>query len=117
MCDRVVSEDCFSIRYVPDQYKTQEMCNKAIDDFLSALKFVSDWFLTSKMIKELFTALYADEDILYFNEDSRNVVFFCNEMHILNIDLNSINLDDTNYEEDDPETIIHIKLLAWHIKF
>ena len=22
-----------------------------------------------------------------------------------------------NYTEDDPETIIHVKLLAWHIKF
>ena len=26
---------------------------------------------------------------------------------ILNIDLNNINLDDTNYEEYDPDTIIH----------
>ena len=30
------------------------------------------------MIKELYTALYADENILYFNEDSSNVVFSCN---------------------------------------
>ena len=42
---------------VPDQYKTQEMCNKIVDDFLAALKFVSDWFVTSKMIKNLLTAL------------------------------------------------------------
>ena len=38
-------------------------------------------------------------------------------MDILSIDRNNINLDDTNYDEDDPETIIHIRLLAWHIKF
>ena len=38
-------------------------------------------------------------------------------MGILNIDLNNINLEDTNYDEDDPDTIIHIRLLAWHIKF
>ena len=31
--------------------------------------------------------------MLYFNEDSGNVAFSCNEMGILNIDLNSINLD------------------------
>ena len=37
-------------------------------------------------------------------------------MGILNIDLNDINLDDTNYNENDPETIIQISLLAWHIK-
>ena len=37
-------------------------------------------------------------------------------MAILNIDLTNINLDDTNYEEDDPDTIILIRLLAWCIK-
>ena len=38
-------------------------------------------------------------------------------MDILNIDLDNINLDDTNYNVEDPETIIHIRLLAWCIKF
>ena len=38
-------------------------------------------------------------------------------MGIHNIDLNNINLNDTNYEEDDPDTIILIRLLAWHIIF
>ena len=37
-------------------------------------------------------------------------------MGILNIDLNNINLDNY-FDEDDPDTIIHIRLLAWHIKF
>ena len=37
-------------------------------------------------------------------------------MGILNIDLNNINLDDTIYDEHNPDTIIHITLLAWHIK-
>ena len=68
------------------------------------------------MIKILFTALYADENILYFNEDSSNVVFNCNGMGILSIDLNNINSDDTDYDEDDPDSIILIRLLAWHIK-
>ena len=74
-------------------------------------------FATSKKIKKLLTALYADDNILYFNEDSDDAVFCCNEMDILNIDLNNINFDDTNYDEDSPKTIIHIRLLAWHIKF
>ena len=69
------------------------------------------------MIQELFTALYADENIPYFNENSGNVEFSCNEMGILNIDLNNINLDDTNYDKNGPDTIIFIRLLAWHIKF
>ena len=37
-------------------------------------------------------------------------------MGILNIDLNNINLDDTNYDEGDPEIIIHIRLPAYDIK-
>ena len=69
------------------------------------------------MIKELFTTLYADENILYFKEDSDNVMFSCNEVSFLNIDLNNINLDNTNHEEDDPDTFIHSRRLAWHIKF
>ena len=75
MCDKVISDGSFSIQYAPDLYKTQQMCDKAVNDCLAALKFVPDWFVTSKRIKLLFTALYADENILYFNEDSGNVIF------------------------------------------
>ena len=42
--------------------------------------------------------------------------FFCNLMCILNIDLNNFNFEN-NFDEDDPDTIILVKLLAWHIKF
>ena len=60
--------------------------------------------------------MYADKNILYFNEDFGNVVFNCNGMEILNINLNNINLDN-NFDEHDPHIIILIRLLAWHIKF
>ena len=43
--------------------------------------------------------------MLHLNESSVNVVFICNEMDILNIDLNDINFNGTNYEKDDPDTI------------
>ena len=111
MCDRVVSEDPFLIVYCPDKYKTQRMSDEAVDGCLTALKLIPDWFVTSKVIKEPFTALYADENILYFNEDSGNVVFSCNEMGIVNIDSNNINLDN-NFDEYDPDTTIVLRLLA-----
>ena len=117
MCDKIVSEDPFKLKYCHGRCKTLEMYNKAADDFLPTLKFVPDWFVTSKIIKKLLTALYTYDDILYFYENSDDVVFSCNEMGILIIDLNNINLDNTNYDEDDPETVIHIRLSAWHIKF
>ena len=60
--------------------------------------------------------MYEDENILYFNEDFANVVFSYNEMVILNIDLKNTNLDN-NLDEADPDTVIHIRFLARHIKF
>ena len=36
-------------------------------------------------------------------------------MGILNIDFKNINLDN-NFDEDDPDTIILIRLLTWHLK-
>ena len=54
------------------------MCDEAVDHSIAALKLILDWFVTSKLIKELFTALYPDENILYFNKDAGNVVFSCN---------------------------------------
>ena len=70
------------------------------------------------MIKEHFAALHSDENIFYFNEDSGNVVFSCNEIGILNIDLCNINLDNKDDEDgDDSDTIIHIRYLAWYVKF
>ena len=96
MCDTVVSEDPFLIVYYPDKYKTQRTCDKAADDSLGALKLIPDWFVTA------FIALYGYENILDFNEDSGNVLCSCNEMGVLNIDLNNINLEN-NFDEDDPE--------------
>ena len=91
MCNSIISEDPFSIRYVPDQYKTHHICDKAVDDCLTALKFVPNWFKYTL-------------NILYFNEEFGNVVFSCNEMCIINIDLHDINLDDTTYAEDDHDS-------------
>ena len=116
ICDKIVSEDPCFIIYYPDKYVTRKISDEAIGDSIATLKLVPDRFVTSKMIKKLFTALYADENILYFNEDSGNVVFSCNEIVILNIDFNNINLDN-NFDEDDPDTTILTRILAWHTKF
>ena len=83
---------------------------------VKGLKLIPNWFVTSKMIKKLYTALYADHGLLFFDEDSGNITFCCNEMGILTVNLNNINLDN-NFDEDDPDTIILIRLLAWHSKF
>ena len=79
---------------------------------LSALKFIFDWFITSKMTKIPFIALYSSTNILYFNQDSGDAVFSRSQKGILNINFNSTNLDHKNYEEDDPDTITLVTFLA-----
>ena len=37
-------------------------------------------------------------------------------MGTVNIGLNSFNLED-NFDEEDPNTVILLRLLAWHTKF
>ena len=87
------------------------MWDEAVDDFLSTLNL----FLIG-LFKKIFTALYANENILHFDEDFGNVVFNCNELGILNTDLNYINLNDNDFDKDDSGTIIHVRLLAWQKK-
>ena len=67
------------------------------------------------MVKEPSTVLYACENILHFDKDSA-VVFIYSEMGILDIDLNNINLGN-DFDEDNPGSIVYVRLLAWHIKF
>ena len=93
------------------------MCYEAVDDCLTALKFVPNWFVASKRIKILLTAFYTDENILYFNEDSGDVIFTCSGMGIFNTDLKNISFDNINYDEDDLDTIILVRLLTRLIKF
>ena len=92
------------------------MCVEAVDDFLVALKLITDWFTTNKIIKKIYTTLYTHENMFYFNEDFGNIVINWNGMGFLNIDLSNINLDN-NFDEDDPDTVILIRLFAWHNKF
>ena len=83
MCNRVISEDSFMLVYYHDKHKIQIICDEAVDNCLAALKLIPDGFVTSKMIKKLLNALYADDNLLYFNKDSVDVMFSCNEMIIL----------------------------------
>ena len=77
-----------------DRYKTQEMCYKAVVNFLLTLNFVPDWFTTKELIKKLYTALFADDNILFFDEYSGNFTFATDEMDILCVNFNNIKLND-----------------------
>ena len=43
------------------------MRDKAVVNFLPAVKLVTDWFVRNKMIKELDGALFINDDMTIFN--------------------------------------------------
>ena len=96
MCETIVSEDPSLTAYCTEKYKTQRMFDEAVNNCLAALKRVPDWFVPSELIKKPFTALYAEEKILQFNEGSCDGIFICNGIGIINTD---------NFDEDYPDTI------------
>ena len=52
MCDKIVLEGPFMLLYCPGRYNTKKRCDKVVDNFLSALKFVPDRLLIIKTIKK-----------------------------------------------------------------
>ena len=65
-------------------FAIRKMCGKAVAACLSALKFVSDWFITCKMLDDLDNALSCndnidldidDPDVNLFNDNSNNITF------------------------------------------
>ena len=92
------------------------MCDKAVNVFLPTLRFVPDWFVSYKMLEKLDDALFTNDNIIFINGGSNNVPFFGCEMSILSVDLDKIHLDEPNFYEDDPETVINVRLLAWPSK-
>ena len=70
------------------------------------------------MLEKHHNVLHAHDDILFYNKDFDKVIFIANQRYILTVDLDKINLDNNNnFDEDDPDTIIHVRLLACHSKF
>ena len=64
--------------------------------------------LQVEWLKKILTALYADESILYFNKNASDALFPCNDICVLNIDLNNISHADTNYDGNNPETELFV---------
>ena len=94
-CLIVVSEERFMLKYCPDKYKGKETCGNAVDDVL----------------------VFANGDIFFYDVDCNNITFPNNDVVLSNIDLININLDDDIFDEDDPETIDHVRLMTWRNRF
>ena len=48
---KIVFKEPVMLKYCHDRYKTQEMCDKAVDAYLPSPKFRPDWFVTNKVFE------------------------------------------------------------------
>ena len=58
-----------------------------------------------------------NDDIVFVNADSDNVTFFSGDVGLVNEDLNKFSLDGVNFGDDDLETIIFVRLMAWFNRY
>ena len=93
------------------------MCDNAVDSCLLALKFVPDWFVTSKMIEKRDSAVFYNDYIVSDDLDSDFVTFFISYIGLNSITLDNINLDDYHFDYCGPETMNHFTLMALHNKY
>ena len=53
MCDRAILENGGTLKSVPDRYKNQEMCHKAVDNYPHVLNFVLEYYQMQKFVMKL----------------------------------------------------------------
>ena len=63
MCKRVVDENPRLLKYVPDRFKTKEICDKAVSYDPSSLQYVPDYFVVQQQLK-----IWHDDD--YYCNDN-----------------------------------------------
>ena len=52
MCEKAVEKVPHSLKFVPDQYKTQKMCEKAVENKSENLEFVPDQYKIQRMCEK-----------------------------------------------------------------
>ena len=50
MGDKAILENDRTLKFVPDCYKTQKMCDKAADNYLHAWEFIRRCYITQKCV-------------------------------------------------------------------
>ena len=50
MCIKALKVGPWQLKYVPNHFKTQEICDKAVRDDSSSLQYASDWFVTMEWV-------------------------------------------------------------------
>ena len=69
------------------------------------------------MLEKLDNVLFFKGHVNVNDINSGIVKFFTDNMDLANIDLSNISSDYDNFDEDDPETIIYVRFMAWCNRF
>ena len=69
------------------------------------------------MLEKLDNVVFSNDDIDVEVIESDTIAFFSNDMGLNAIVLNNINLDDDDFDEDDPTSIVLFRLIAWCNRF
>ena len=114
MCDKVPPKKHFRLTYSHDGYKSPEICEKAVESYLQILKFVPDWFITSKTFKKLDNVVFSNDEIILGDIDSIviTLLFFSNEIGFNSVKFNNVNLDDDNFDNFGPEIINNVIVIV-----
>ena len=70
LCIKALEVDPWQLNNIPDYLKTQKMCDKVVKDYPSSLQFVPDWFVTQQKIDVWYDDYYwyhDDEIIGWYN--------------------------------------------------
>ena len=111
MCDKVIFKEPFILKYCHDRHKTQEMCDKAVDIFYQHYNLFLTTLLQIKCFKKLDNDVFSN-NIVFLYADSDFVTYFSDDRDLNTINFDNITIDNDNFDEDDPETIINVKLMA-----
>ena len=75
MCIRAILENSGTLESSPNQYKTQELCNRPVNNYLFTTLFVGDWYKPQEMcIRAVSTCFVFD-----FVPDRYNIQEMCDK--------------------------------------
>ena len=74
ICDKAILENGGTLKFLPDCYKIQEMYNKAVDNYPYVLEFVPERYKTQKKnLINLSVLIFLQQNLFLMLYDLRNV--------------------------------------------
>ena len=74
MCNKAVDNYPHALEFVPECYKTQEMCyNKTVDTYPFTIKFIPECFMTQEMCDKAVNRCFLYLILFLINTNFKNV--------------------------------------------